>query len=176
MWLNQDQPCILQTCAISRLWYPLVVLDSSRAHPAHALSHEIPAKKINTIFGCRARQLDHPANSATVTCENITHSNPAKNKYRSGLVFIVVTPSKISEEWLWPSFSHMATKSDVTKKGLKKGVRRPGNIFSISNTTNIYKSCDRDHVRQYLEPNLRQTGSFWPWIRACSDAQRHNNW
>ena len=67
-----------------------------RARPAHTLSHEIPAKKINTIFGCRARQLDCPANSAAVACENIAHSNPAKNKYRSGPVFFVVALGNIS--------------------------------------------------------------------------------
>ena len=55
----------------------------------------------------------------------------------------------------------MATKSDATKKGLKKGVQRPGNIFSISNVINIYKSCDRDCARQYLKPNLCWTGSYY---------------
>ena len=60
------------------------------------LSHETPAKKINTIFCYHAQQLDHLANSAAVTRENIAHGNPAKNKYRSGPVFFVVTLSKIS--------------------------------------------------------------------------------
>ena len=62
----------------------------------HVLLHEISAKKKDTIFGCHAWQLDHPANSATVTRENITHSNPAKNKYRSGSVFFVVALGNIS--------------------------------------------------------------------------------
>ena len=58
--------------------------------------------------------------------------------------------------------SHVAMKSDVTKKCLKTGIWRPGNIFSISNVTNIYKSCDRDCAQQYLKPNLCWMGSKYP--------------
>ena len=55
--------------------------------------------------------------------------------------------------------SHVATKSDATRKGLKKGIWRSSNIFSLSKLTNIYKSRDRDRVQQYLEHNLCRTGS-----------------
>ena len=66
-----------------------------RARPAHALSHETPAKKINTIFCYLARQRDHPVHFAAVTRENIARNNPAKNKNRSRAVFFVAALGKI---------------------------------------------------------------------------------
>ena len=74
----------------------LLYAGSFRARPARALSHEIPAKKKDIIFGYRARQCDRPANVAAIARENIARDNPAKNKYRSGPVFFVVALGKIS--------------------------------------------------------------------------------
>ena len=54
--------------------------------------------------------------------------------------------------------SHMQ-KSNLYLMQQKKAFRRSGNIFSFSKSTNIYMSYDRDHMQQYLEPNLCRTGS-----------------
>ena len=51
------------------------------------------------------------------------------------------------------SCAKIKSLSDMTKKG----VQQSGNIFSKS--TNIYKSCNRDLMWQYLEPYLHRTGS-----------------
>ena len=66
-----------------------------RARPAHALSHETPAKKINTIFCYLARQRDRPVHFAAVARENIARDNPAKNKNGSRAVFFVAALGKI---------------------------------------------------------------------------------
>ena len=66
-----------------------------RARPAHALSHETPAKKINMIFCYLARQRDRPVHFAAVARENITRDNPAKNKNGSRAVFFVAALGKI---------------------------------------------------------------------------------
>ena len=48
------------------------------------------------------RHHDCPANFFSVRLEIIALDNPAKKRYRSGLVFFVVLLDKISLLWLWP--------------------------------------------------------------------------
>ena len=69
-------------------------------------------KKKDTIFGCHTWQLDHPANSATIMCKNITHGNPAKINTGQELYFSLSHLAISLSMWLWPLISEGYTWSN----------------------------------------------------------------
>ena len=82
-------------------------------------------------------------NSAAVACENITHGNPAKNKYRSGPVFFVVTLSNIS--------------CNVTVTPHLRGVSC--DQMSVGRDDELYIHCTHNFC-MYYRSNYGQTNSY----------------
>jgi hypothetical protein len=97
------------------------------------LSHEIPAKKKNTIFCYRAWQRDRPANFAAVA-----RDNPAKNKYDSRVVFFVVALGKISSD-VTVTLHLRGTLCD------QRASVCPSQIYMHSHACNVFM-----YVRQFL--------------------------